>query len=65
MSNNLLDCKYLLIQGFHKHQVVDALSDPGNIDITSDVDFEELALSGAQISNGKISLKLAEICNAL
>ncbi len=40
---------------------MDALSDPGNIDITSDVDFEELALSGAQISNGKISLKLAEI----
>ena len=34
--------------------MVDALSDPGNIDITADVDFEELASSGSQISNGKI-----------
>ena len=40
------------LQGFRKHEVVDALSDPGNIDITADVDFEELALSGSQISNG-------------
>ncbi|CAF3477226.1 unnamed protein product [Rotaria sordida] len=38
-------------RGFRKHEVVDALSDPGNIDITADVDFEELALSGTQISN--------------
>ncbi|UJR35579.1 hypothetical protein I4U23_028332 [Adineta vaga] len=38
-------------RGFRKHEVVDALSDPGNIDITADVDFEELALSGNQISN--------------
>ncbi|CAF1665886.1 unnamed protein product [Rotaria magnacalcarata] len=38
-------------RGFCKHEVVDALSDPGNIDITADVDFEELALSGSQISN--------------
>ncbi|CAF1264061.1 unnamed protein product [Adineta steineri] len=38
-------------RGFHKHTVVDPLSDPGNIDITADVDFEELALSGSQIAN--------------
>ncbi|CAF0937151.1 unnamed protein product [Adineta ricciae] len=39
------------LRGFRKHEVVDALSDPGNIDITADVDFEELALSGSQIAN--------------
>ena len=46
--------RIIFLQGFCKHEVVDALSDPGNIDITADVDFEELALSGSQISNGKI-----------
>jgi hypothetical protein len=35
--------------------VVDPLSDPGNIDITSDVDFEALAIAGSQIANGKTS----------
>lgn len=34
--------------------MVDPLSDPGNIDVTSDVDFEELAMTGSQISNGEI-----------
>jgi SAM-dependent MidA family methyltransferase len=47
---------HILVQkGFRKHEIVDALTDPGNIDITSDVDFEELALTGSQIANGRLS----------
>ncbi|CAF1345839.1 unnamed protein product, partial [Didymodactylos carnosus] len=29
-------------RGFRRHEVVEPLSDPGNIDVTADVDFEEL-----------------------
>jgi len=54
----LVTCVNIFLQGFRKHEVVDALSDPGNIDITADVDFEELALSGTQISNGKTFVEI-------
>ncbi|CAF0890222.1 unnamed protein product [Rotaria sp. Silwood1] len=38
-------------RAFRKDELVDPLSDPGNIDITSDVDFEELSMRGMQVPN--------------
>ena len=43
-------------QAFRKDEIVDPLSDPGNIDITSDIDFEELSVRGMQVPHGKIDL---------
>jgi SAM-dependent MidA family methyltransferase len=43
-----------LIKAFRKDEIVDPLSDPGNIDIISDVDFQELTTSGMLIPYGKI-----------
>jgi SAM-dependent MidA family methyltransferase len=42
-----------LLQAFRKDELVDPLSDPGNIDIVSDVDFQELTTSGMQIPYSK------------
>jgi SAM-dependent MidA family methyltransferase len=42
----------LFIQAFRKDEIVDPLSDPGNVDIISDVDFEELTTRGMQIPHG-------------
>ncbi|CAF5011259.1 unnamed protein product [Rotaria socialis] len=41
-------------RAFRKDEIVDPLSDPGNVDMTSDVDFEELSMRGMQVSNGNI-----------
>ncbi|CAF3655765.1 unnamed protein product [Rotaria sordida] len=38
-------------RAFRKDEIVDPLSDPGNIDIVSDVDFEELSKRGMQVPN--------------
>ncbi|CAF4339220.1 unnamed protein product [Rotaria socialis] len=38
-------------RAFRKDEIVDPLSDPGNVDMTSDVDFEELSMRGMQVSN--------------
>jgi SAM-dependent MidA family methyltransferase len=46
----------LFIKAFRKDEIVDPLSDPGNVDITSDVDFEELSERGMQVPNGNIRL---------
>ncbi|CAF2163809.1 unnamed protein product [Rotaria magnacalcarata] len=38
-------------RAFRKDEIVDPLSDPGNVDMTSDVDFEELSIRGMQVSD--------------
>ena len=48
----------LFLQAFRKDELVDPLSDPGNIDIVSDVDFEELTEQGMLVPHGEIDFNI-------
>ncbi len=45
---------FYFLKAFRKDEIIDPLSDPGNADIMSDVDFEELSIRGMQVPNGNI-----------
>ena len=47
----------LFIQAYRNDELVDPLSDPGNVDIMSDVNFEELTARAMQSSYGKIEFE--------
>ena len=47
----------LFIQAYRNDELVDPLSDPGNVDIMLDVNFEELTARAMQSSYGKIEFE--------